>query len=513
MPIQQFKQTGSTPVHTSQYHQSLANAIEADPTNLGVVYSRALEIGSSRHNAFEAFTSAVDARSVAGGGVRSIFAKKTDLAAGGGSKVRFNVMGPPGGPGAVGSQSLVDRTSAIQLATYDATVAFHRDAISFSKDVFEFLSAGRILESTAIDQLSKKMGIMKQNHMMMRLIKSAVAANTYRPNNAGTTAAMTKNDFWSLDHSLAARARLSVLGGKPLSQRVGPNGSPIKGYLQFLSDMAMLPIRQQTEFMNSQSTGKIADAVSTGELYDWQGMNWYEYPSVDEKWDDYIGSPMLPKAKVSVTADKNAPNLVVNANNLQSQYFQFFPGLPYFFDDASPTGTNAEYYAWFVNPLGTVGFIAYNPSGLNTANKITATKFLSGETAGLNSRIVGNLNTGATSSVLGNVITLAGVSLNLPTTFAYTDQILPNAVIIPANINGVPIGYGFVFGAMAACFANGRIDKAMIEQTEDFGFIKKRGFETIFGTCVTTDPYGVPAGYLLVESAVKHEGYPVPEKV
>ena len=508
----QYTQTTTTAFGAGQLHQDLAQAIAADPNNRGILYSRALELGSSRYNAFEAFTSAVDGKSQIGAGVRSIFAKKTDLAAGGGSQVVFNVIGPPGGPGAVGSQSLVDRTSGIQLSTYSATVAFHRDAVSFSKDVFEFLSAGLVLESTAIDLLSKKMGIMKQNHMMMRLITAAKAAgtNVYRPNNRTSTATITAADTIGLDVALAARARLSMIGGKPLMQRIGPNGSPVKGYLIFGTDMAFLPLRNDTAFMNVLSNGKANDAVVTGELFDWQGMPWYEYPSVDEKWDDYIGSPLLPKCKVGVQMDRTAPTLIVNSANTLSQYLQFFPGAPFNFDGTPTTAENAEHYAWGINPDGSYVFFAYQ-DGFTTANRVTVTKILSGGTTGIHAKTVGGVCCGTVADESGVYIP-AGTGNNLPTSGGevYDSVLDVGAVVIPCNRLGVPIGYSFVFGAMAACFANGRIEKAIIEQEEDFGFIKKRGFETIFGTCVTTDPYGAPAGYLLIEHAVEHEGYKVP---
>ena len=63
---------------------------------------------------------------------------------------------------------------------------------------------------------------------------------------------------------------------------------------------------------------------------------------------------------------------------------------------------------------------------------------------------------------------------------------------------------------MAACYANGRIAMNPIEQTRDFGFTIGRGFETILGAGVTKNPNKVPAGYLVLEHVVEHEGYPTP---
>jgi hypothetical protein len=84
------------------------------------------------------------------------------------------------------------------------------------------------------------------------------------------------------------------------------------------------------------------------------------------------------------------------------------------------------------------------------------------------------------------------------------------AVIIPANANGVPIGYGFIFGAHAACRAYGAIEMNTIEQKTDYGFVKGKGYEMVFGQSPTINTNGVTNGYLILEFAIEHEGYPVP---
>jgi hypothetical protein len=513
-------QTGTLSGINAIYHQ-LADATNMDSNLKGVIYSKIFEKQANQHNALEQFTSEVDSASTAGG-VRSIFAKKTDLKAGGGDKVYFNVIGPPGGPGAAGAQTLIDRVSTVAMKTYFATVAFHRDAVSFTKDVYEFLSAGRNLERTTMALLSKKMGILKQNHMLMRLIRSATSSNTYRPNNRATTDTLLATDKIDLDNVISARARLNVLGGNPIKQRVGPNGSPIKGYLFFGSDMAFLPIRNSDAFMTLLSNGTMRgeqNAMFTGELFDWQGMPLYELPTTDEKWDDFLGTPLAPKAKLGTafTVSSNPLKMVVNSGNTLPQYFGFFPGAPYSFDGETASAVSGTYYAWLINPDGSVGFVRYTNAGFSggSANAITLTGVLSHTTSGAGYRTLGNLSVGDGATHAGSgVITVLGNGVTVPKSgWVYTTSFAKDAIILPANANGAVIGNSFVLGAMAGCFAHGRIDKAMIVQEEDFGFIRSRGFETIFGTCVTTDPYSVPSGYLKVEHAVEHEGYAVPTMV
>jgi hypothetical protein len=161
--------------------------------------------------------------------------------------------------------------------------------------------------------------------------------------------------------------------------------------------------------------------------------------------------------------------------------------------------------------------VRYTHAGFSggSANAITLTGVLSHTTSGAGYRTLGNLSVGDGATHAGSgVITVLGNGVTVPKSgWVYTTSFAKDAIILPANANGAVIGNSFVLGAMAGCFAHGRIDKAMIVQEEDFGFIRSRGFETIFGTCVTTDPYSVPSGYLKVEHAVEHEGYAVPTMV
>lgn len=504
-------QTGS--ITATLAYQQIADAVAMDSSLKGVLYSRLLAKSALQHNAFSAFTSTVDANSMVGRGVRSIFARKTDLAKGGGDKVNFDVVGPPAGPGAKGTQTLVGRTSPVSMKTFYATVAWHRDAISFSKDMFEFLSAGGTLESTSLNMLAEKMGLEEQNHMMMRLRHDATTFNTIRPGNRASRDELVNSDTMSLDFVVDSKTRLSTIGGKPIHQKVGGTGYPIKSFLTFATDNHFRTLRNDDSFQTVQSNADDrgnSNALFSGELLDWQGMPFFELPSLDMAWDDYQGNALTPKAVLGQAVSRSAVSILPNPDNTSSQYLQFFPGAPYSFDGPYTTAVDEEFYAWIINPDGSVGFVAYQDDWTNGANGLDITKILSGNATGINQVTLGNLNTGSTVSGGDGTYVPGGTGNNLPTTETYTDQFVTGATVLPANANGTVIGYGFTLGAMSGCFANGRIEKAMIEQKEDFGFVTAKGYETIMGTCTTLDPLGRNAGYLLVECAVEHEGLPTP---
>lgn len=521
--------------------QALSDAVAMDSKLKGEMYSRVLEEASVQHNAFEQFSSSMNPKSGMHGGVRSIFAKKTDLAAGGSSVVNFNVIGTPGGPGVMGNQELTGNTSKSIMATYGVRVGWHRDGFELDREQVEFLSAGRSLVQTTVDLLAQKMGILRQNLMMMRLIKSA-SGNIYRAGNRGSTDALLHGDTLALSVAHSSRSRLRTLGGKPISHRLSGTGSPIDGYLIMATDQAMLNIRNDSTFNTAKADGDTrgsSNANFTGELLQWGGMPWYEFPIIDESWDDYIGNPMLAKAKItkafnSATAAWASPqgsdsgyHLIASPAAVTSfgtgtpRYFQFFNGYDYRFvqstDDEAAVTDSGVYYAWIVNPNGDCAFVSYVGSdNIGTRIKITNILAPASGTTAIDATTVGNLVLGNTAAIAGTgtdrIIdnTGTGGTITLPSGVRLTDRVDVGAIVLQANKNGNVIGRGFVFGSMAACYANGRIAMNPIEQTRDFGFTIGRGFETILGAGVTKNPNKVPAGYLVLEHVVEHEGYPTP---
>lgn len=493
---------------------SLADQLARDPKLKGEAYNRLLDEAATQHNAFAQFTSDIQGQSR---GVSSIFCSKRDLKAGGADKVNFSVMGTPGGNGAEGSQSLVDRLSTALIKTWNIRVGYHRDGIGYTEDQIEFLSAGRSLMSTTLDLLGRKMGIHRQNRMMMRLIKDA-NGNVYRPNNAASTNALTATDVLGLNDTVNAKSRLQRIGGKPMQTKIGPQGSPINGYLVFGGSTAFKSIRNDDGFQMALAQGHVRgdmNANFTGELIDWQGTPFYELPETDEAWDDYIGNAMSPTAwnNVEFTAASAAGDckLITNTANTAALYFQFFPGYAYkFYQDESPAADSASYYAWACNPNGSRAFVKYTGSA-NDGNVITVSQILAtaAGTSAKGSKTVGSLSLGTTPTVSSNVIT-PDTDANVPAHFTYTDKIQAGAYIIAANANGTPVGKSFIFGAMTAAFAFGRFEREMIEQEQDFGFVMAKGYKEIFGTGVILNPLGKPVGYLLVEHAISHEGYEVP---
>jgi hypothetical protein len=497
--------------------------------------SRYFEQQSLQHNALEQFTSVVDPQTMANGGVRSIFAKKMDLSKGGGQVVNFGTIGLPGGPGVTADRELTGETSSSLFSSYGAIVDWFRDGVEWTKDDVAHISAGATLEKVSVDLLSHKMGLVKQNAMLKRLIDTALAkdgtmgvdaVNVYRPGNKLSRDSLTADDTLSTEVSTSARARLSTLGAKPLSRNMNKVGSPVNGFLMFSSTMGMLPLRNDPSFTTAVSNADKRgsdNANFTGELLDWQGNSFYEMQVIDNDWDDYKGNPLIAKAIVKVAAEPEATGvfnkLIVNSANTKSLYFQWFGGKAFYYNRIEPLLVDSStYYAWAINPDGSRVFMSYAASG-NNGNKITITNILSPAVSGttLDATVVGQLDLGSGSSVSSNIITL-GSGTTLPAsgshgTWVYSNKVQAGAVIIQANSRGVPYARSFMFGTSAAAFATGSVEMNAIEQMRDFGFVKGRGFEMIYGTTVCRNAEKNINGYLLIEHALEHEGYPVPNKI
>ena len=508
--------------------QTLAEAVAMDSKVKAELWARYLEVGSRAHDAFSMFESD-QARIPVGNsnsGKSGVFVRRRDLKAQGGDKVNFTVISAPGGPGVIGERTLKGSESKSKFKTYYVTVDWHRDAVAFTKKQIAFMATGNVLQETTAELLKLKMGLWKQNDMMVGLINRG-SGNTYRPNGRATRNALSPSDTLSMELSVSAKARLNTMGAKPISQKMGANGDVINGFLVFASEYAFLPIRNDSGYQNAIQTADDrgeGNALFTGRLVKWQGQNFFEHIVTDQDWDDYVGSPIQPKMVIGAScgfSNSDAAGdcvLKASATNATSLYTQFFNGYRYEFTEDDKLGVDTtEYYAWACNPDGTVAFIAYTGSTHNNGNRITVLKILSGDdindashgTSTKGYSTVGALTTGTTSTTAAHIITL-GTGNNLSTDWTYTDEVQDGAVVFPANSYGVPVGHGFIFGASAACRAYGAIEMNGIDQDDDYSFVKGKGYEMVFGQAPTINTNGVTNGYLLLEFAIEHEGYPVP---
>lgn len=527
-------------------YQSLADAVAMDPAVKAQLWTKYLERGSRFYDCFSHFESAISASPSQNVGKSGIVATTQSLSAIGGDKINMTVASAPAGRGAIGEEMLKGKESKSKFKTYSVIVDWHRDAVAFTKKQLHMMAAGGNLERDILDMLKEKMGIWKQNDMMMALLHLG-NGNIYRPNARASRDAIGPNDTLSVAMSVAAKARLNTMGAKPISHTMGTNGDHINGFMTFASEFAFLDIRNDTGYQsalqNASSRGK-SNELYTGKLVTWQGQNFYEHIVSDQDWDDYVGSPIQPKAIMHgnvaagtkvFSAGASAVGLLIlkgSSTNAENLYFQFWAGHGYRFTedfeltdgggsaltpDSTLTPLGSDYYCWAINPDGTVAFLSYEGDD-NDGNKITVKNILApaagDSTKG--SKTVGAFNLGTDPGYTVGTEGIYTTDLqHAPTVaavagFTLTDTVETGAVLIPCNNCGVPIGYGFSFGARAAARAYGKIKLNKIKQEDDYDFVTANGFEMVFGQSPTINANGVTNNYLILEFAIEHEGYPVP---
>lgn len=498
--------------------ERLADALATAPNAKGQLYARKLEDGAARYDDFKMLEGPE--------GSDSVFWTKRDLTKSAGDKITFSVQSDLAGPGVIGEQELTGRTSTVKYSNYDVIVDFHRDAHEVTQKQKKFLAAGENVEDHAINKLKVKMGRWRMDEMKIALIKYA-DGNTVRPNKRKHRDEITAADTLSPHFLITAKPQLQRLGGRPLNVARNKEGSPVHRHLFYASDVAMTEIRNDSSYLSALSAAQQRgdlNPIFTGRLVDWNNIGLFEHITVHPDADDKISDVTAPMAILGtafgVDSASSACKLIVNSSNTMSRYFEFFPGYDYQFHEGQAADPDDDtYYAWILNPDGSVGFVSYVGSS-NDGNQITLSAILNPDNtndgSGLGDDTIGNLvATGNTwgLNTAGTTYSRAAGSdasaANLNADFIYASSFDVGAYIIPANANGVPIGYSFLFGKGAGVRAYAQTD-TYITQDRDYGFVNGRGYQGVWGQTPVMRTDGKTHGYLLLEHAISHPGLEVP---
>lgn len=484
-----------------------AEAVAQDSLLTGRIQSRMLELSARNTDDFAKLEGGEDSAMP--------FWNKTDLEKGAGDKVTFSVMAKPAGRGSRGEVALAGVESKIRLNTYTCQVDWFRDAVALTKKEIAFLSAGKNLRANVLKMLGEKMGMKRQHDMMHKLIRTT-GATVLRPNDRATRDTITVTDTLSTSFLTTTKARLQRLGARPITNTKMSSGCPVNHFLAFIPQDPMSDLRNSGTFQNAQlqaaQRSDITNPLFNGTLPDWNAIKFWENIIVNEDSNDAQGSPLMPEAVLGAAITDIDDNESVNGSGYfllggdgtatNVDYFRDFPGYDYLFtQDQVAAPDSGSYYFWIVNASGSdVGkmcFYKYTGSA-NTGNRITAiTERLHATTTGTYYKAtVGNVTYANVSghAVLGNVFTAAHPV---------------GSYIIPANANGVPIARSFLFGRGAGLRATGEVEMNLIEQEWDYGMVKGRGYEGIWGQTVALDTLEVPRHYIVMESAAEIPGIPV----
>ena len=507
------------PYNSDARVQSLAVALGQDPNLVAKVWNKQLRTGAQSVDDFSFFE----------GGEKDAkpFVVKKDLDNyNAGDSVVFTVMSQPRGPGVRGEKELTGNTSSVNWATYTCKVDFWRDAFEWNKKQAKFMAAGGSVKSAIMDQLKLKLGRKRMNDMKMAL-KLLGKGNTIYPNGKKSFDALTAADTMTPSVLTMAKPQWQRLGGMPFKIGHNKHRSPVYSCMAYIPDAAMTSLRLSSHYENAllNAAARSDDnPLYSGRLLDWQGIGLFEHISVDAEYD-VLADPLAPRAMLSVgfgvDDGAGACKLISDANDTQTRFFEWFGGYKYEWWEGQAVHpewtpfyaeiTAATYYAWIVNPGGSVGFISYVGSG-NNGNQITVTNILSPGGVGGSGKgaaVVGEMN--ATGDTWGSTPGpgSVGSGANTLEDFDYTDTFEVGAYVIPCNARGAVDMSSLMLGRNSAVRAYVGDDK-MIYQERDYGFTHGGGYESIFGQtpCIRTDRK--TTGYALIRHTGQHAGLEVP---
>ena len=511
--------------------QTLADALGQDPSLVAKVWNKQLRSGAQSVDDFAPFE----------GGEKEgkPFVVKKDLDSyNAGDSVIFTVMSQPRGPGVRGEKELTGNTSTVNWATYTCKVDFWRDAFEWNKKQAKFMAAGGSVKSAIMDQLKLKLGRKRMNDMKMAL-KLLGNGNNIFPNGKKTFNDLKGTDTMNPALLTLAKPQWQRLGGMPFKIGYNKQRSPVYSCMAYIPDAAMASIRlsqtYENALLNAATRSDTDNPMFSGRLLDWQGIGLFEHISVDAEFD-VLADPLAPRATIALgfgvdTAlgdgahDTGKLQLISDTSDTLTRFFEWFSGYKYewwegqatdavwtaFYNDAA-TGishANRTYFAWIVNPSGSVGFISYAGDG-NNGNRITIKNILSPNGAGtstLGAVKVGEID--CTGDTWDSTPAPGGEGPGTVDTFLYTDTFEAGAYVIPANQYGAVDMCSLFMGKNTAVRAYVGDDK-MIYQERDYGFTHGGGYEAIFGQtpCIRTDRK--TSGYALLRHAGQHAGLEVP---
>lgn len=514
--------------------QQLADALSQDPSLVGKVWNKQLRKGAQSVDDFAPFEG--PERSEAP------FVVRNDLqGTNAGDEVVFTVMSQPRGPGARGEGQLTGNTAVVNWATYGCKVDYWRDAFEWTKKQAKFMAAGGSMKSAVMNAIKAKLGRKRMNDMKMAL-KLLGSGNTIYPNGKKTRASLTGLDTMTTTLLTTAKPQWQRLGGMPFKIGYNKRRSPVYSCMAYIPNDAMTGIRLSPAYENAllhAAGGNDNNPLFDGRLLDWQGIGLFEHIQVDAEYD-VIGDPLAPRATISVgfgvdmalgagEHDDGVLQLISDASDLKTRFFEFFDGYAYEFWEGQAAHASwssfytaigaASYYAWVLNTDGSVGFIEYLGSG-NNGNRITVTKILNpdntNDASTLGDDTVGNfvatgdtwgLNTAGSAYARSPGGT--GASSNCSPDFNWSSEFDAGATIIPCNANGA-VDFCSLFMGQSTAVRAYVGDDQLITQERDFGFVQGGGYETIFGQtpCIRTDRK--THGYALLRHAGQHIGLEVP---
>lgn len=440
-----------------------------------------------------------------------------DTSKGQGQKITFTTTSGYYGEGKYG-EGLFEGPSDYEtddINSYPLTVDFVRNAASRSVRADEYMGLRDELSSMVPLKLGQWLGRTKKDQIMGLSVLTLPETN--RVYSGGKSlATLGSADVLSWDDVITTGAAMKPLGGKPF--RMGKSGiNDVSSQLFIPSETAATSLRLDTSYQTLLSNaGNRGDSnvLFKGGYPNIDGHTIAPHNALNHAGKGAVGSFLAPEAFLgnagyAVTTDAQRYLEGGGSDNPAGAltgtgkplWFKYFGGHDYRFVDTGVLDVSASligpvagpYYAIIYNTSGTNagkwGFVKYT---VNDGNKITVLEFLSSQTAGTyRKQTVGTL-------------TVAAAGANL------TELWDNGALIIPANIKGVPIGHTMVLGAGGVVRGYGMWRAKRTQETDNGDFLKRTYITSVFGQSLRYDRKDRVPAVMLLTTAVSRPGITLP---
>ena len=435
-----------------------------------------------------------------GKGQNSIIQTVTDTAKGRGQKIEFKVKSgfykePHLGDATFENSKHYERT---RINSYEMTVDWIRHGTRHNERMEEFMGMrGEIVGGLPAD-LGAWLGRLKTEQLNMMFRETLNDENNLVAGGK-TVDTLGSADVLQWDEIVALGTIMKPLGGLPA--KVG-KGNTFRQCVTATTD-ALFSLKMDSDYRTllreAQQRGK-DNMMFTGQYSDVDGHVIKDYNPIDHDGDGAIGSPLNPKAVLSValsagtTAKQLVAGTLLAADDQAPHYFKYFTGFRYTFSDASQlaasTGTQ---YALIINPAnattdpGKWTIVSYTTG--NDGNSITTVKHLAAAASGAAATTVGS-------------VTWSG-TLN-------TEALAVGAQVIQCNAKGVPIGTTFMFGRRAAYRGYGKYRNHRSTDSHEGKFIKELYITSVFGQEICKDRIDRMPGITALTHALQIPGLNLP---
>ena len=430
----------------------------------------------------------------------------SDTAKGAGQSIRFTTKSGFYDEGKMGDETFQNEEDfeEILIDGDDLAVDFLRHASSHTMRTEEKMGMrGEIKRGITIEH-GKWMG-REKSHRIMMMLREQLPSDNFIYANSKTEATLGAADTLSYNDIVIGGQTLKPLGGRP-AYMGKKNGNAIYKYcltptVDALGSLKLDPAYQS--LLNNAANRGPDNCIFKGGYEDLDGHIIKEYNPIDHDGEGAIGSPYNPQARLGVAVVADATGLVIkgggnatSAAKTKKKYFKDFRGYAYRFqvDVTLSVGTEEKYFL-IVNPPNAatdpnkVGMYAYTTG--NNGNAITVTKSLGSGTA--------------------RVTTIGAVTYNSGIWSGYHTQVHPeNALIVPCNAKGQPIGYTPILGQRFARRGYGRYRNLRMMDQEEGGFTKKSFILSVFGQALRRDRLQRVPGALMMVHALKYPGVKLP---